>query len=141
MTTLRHHAEKKMDCPGWPCSSPSVTEKSRATAPAQAFAFVTPGLMAPIQIRCAQGLVNTPDVFGFCPCHGLCQCRLHTAVLQSKMVDGCSPLSTGSVLVWVSASSRGLPARLSLSHRALEHSAGGDFSSGTSSDGSALFLL
>lgn len=40
----------------------------------------------------------------------------HTA-LQSKTVDGCSPLSTGPVLIWVSVSSRGLPASLSPSYR------------------------
>jgi len=45
------------------------------------------------------------------------------------MVDGYSPLSTVLVLIWVSSSSHGLPARLSLSHRDLEHRARGDFSS------------
>lgn len=77
-------------------------------APAQAFAFVTPGLTSPIRLQSEQGLVNTPDVFLYCPYHGLNQHRLHTTALQSKMVDGCSPLSIGCVLIWVSVSSHGL---------------------------------
>lgn len=102
-----------MGCPGWPCCSPSVTEKSRATASAQAFAFVTPGLTSPIQLQCEQGLVNTPDVCVCCPCHGLNQCRLHTSALQSKMLVGWSFPSAGCVLIWVSVSSRGLSVSLS----------------------------
>lgn len=86
-------------------------------APAQASAFVTPRLMSPIQLQCEQGLVNTPDVFVYCPCHGVNQCGPHILLSRAKRLMGAVPSALAVFWFGVSVSSCGLPASLSPSYR------------------------
>lgn len=64
------------------------------------------------------GLVIIPSVFVCCPCHGVNQCRSHTAALQSKIAAGCRPLCVGWACFGLSFKPWP-PARLSLSHGSL----------------------
>lgn len=79
--------------------------------------------MSPIQLQCEQGLVNTPDVFVCCPCHGVNQCGPHILLSRAKPLMGAvfSALAVfwfgsqfqavGYLLVWAQATDPGALSR------------------------------
>lgn len=86
--------------------------------------------MSPIQLQCEQGLVNTPDVFVCCPCHGVNQCGPHILLSRAKPLMGAvfSALAVfwfgsqfqavGYLLVWAPATDPGALSRGGIPHQA-----------------------